>query len=112
MIPPQWYSLTILSQIPNHDDLLKNAGVEAFKTKDNEVISILPQAYPAELESAEGKDGYTLYLAYPGDESYESKQYTSKPGNKHRLYFKGRMEQFRLERNVNASDIIINSSSL
>jgi hypothetical protein len=112
MIPPQWYSLTLLSQIQNHDQLLAKAGVEAFRTKDNQVITILPQAYPAELESAEAKDGFSLYLAYPGDENYDSKQYTSKPGNRHRLYFKGRMEEFRLERNINASDIVLNSSNL
>jgi hypothetical protein len=102
----------LLCNIQNHGELEAKAGIDSFRTKDNQVITILPQAYPAELEFAEAKDGFSLYLAYPGDENYESKQYASKPGNRHRLYFKGRMEQFRLERNVDASDIVINPSSL
>ncbi|KAL9553630.1 hypothetical protein PS6_003837 [Mucor atramentarius] len=113
MIPPQWYSLTLMNRVKDYRDLVSQAGVDAFRTKSNQIIKILPQANPSVPESKEANDGYTFYLAYPGDEVYQSTEYLSKKGNRHRLYIKGRMEDFRLERNVNVSDIMkINSSNL
>ncbi|KAL9552328.1 hypothetical protein MBANPS3_003814 [Mucor bainieri] len=113
MIPPQWYSLSLMNQVKDYRDLISQAGVEAFRTTSNQVIKILPQANPSAPESKEANDGYPFYLAYPGDEEYQSTEYLSKKGNRHRLYIKGRMEDYRLERNVNVSDIIkINSSNL
>jgi 8-oxo-dGTP pyrophosphatase MutT (NUDIX family) len=110
-IPPQWYSLNLLSQIPNYGELIEKAGVGSFKSKDGQVISILPHAQPAEENSQQAKEGYKVFLAYPGDETYDSNQYTSKKGDRHRLYFKGRMEEFKLEKNIDVSNIIINKTS-
>lgn len=106
MIPPQWYSLTLLSHVSDFKEVVSKAGLNAFRTTSNEIITILPQAHSTE------EDGFNMYLAYPGDESYESKKYKSAKGNRHRLYFKGRMEEFKLERNIDVSSIIQNTSNL
>jgi 8-oxo-dGTP pyrophosphatase MutT (NUDIX family) len=111
-IPPQWYSLNLLSQLPHYKDLIEKAGFGSFKSKDGRVIAILPLAQPTEEDSPQAKEGYSVFLAYPGDEKYTlSDQYTSRKGDRHRLYFKGRMEDFKLERNVDVSTIIINKDS-
>lgn len=106
LIPPQWYSLTILKGISDYRDL-KKAGVDIFRTRSDEVIKILPQGHSTDETSREGKEGYSRYLAYPGDEVYCSDEYQSQKGNRHRLYFKGKMEEFILDRNVQMSNIIV-----
>lgn len=111
-IPPQWYSLTLLSDIPDYKDILAKAGYGSFRSKSEEVIAILPQGQAVEEGTKEHDEGYSMFLAYPGDETYESTDYTSEKGNRHRLYFKGRMEDFKLERNIDVSNIIKQSSSL
>lgn len=113
LIPPQWYSLQLMKEVADFRLLATQAGVGSFRSKhDNEVISILPQGNKVEEGSDEAKDGYVMYLAYPGDESYHSKEYISSKGDRHRLYFKGRMENFKLERNIDVSNIIKNISNL
>lgn len=113
MIPPQWYSLTLMNQFKDYRDLESQAGAEAFRTRSNQIIKILPQACPCSPESNEAQEGFQFFLAYPGDEVYKSTEYVSKKGNRHRLYIRGRMEDFRVERNVNVSDIIkLDSSNL
>ncbi|KAG2206331.1 hypothetical protein INT46_003567 [Mucor plumbeus] len=71
MIPPQWYSLTLMNQFKDYKDLESQAGVEAFRTKSDQVIKILPQACPCSPESNEAKEGFQFFLAYPGDEVYK-----------------------------------------
>lgn len=107
LIPPQWYSLYLMKQISDFNQL-NQAGIGAFRTKSNEVISILPQ--PATI--AKTQDGYEFYLAYPGDENYKSNNYKAEKGNIHRLYFKGRMQNFKIERNIEVCDIVKNISNL
>lgn len=109
MIPPQWYSLTLLSHVPDYKEVVSKAGINALRTSSNEIITILPQAHPVKDNT---EDGFSMYLAYPGDEEYVCKKYISTKGNRHRLYFKGRMEEFKLERNVDMSNIIQNTSNL
>ena len=110
-IPPQWYSLTLFSQIPDYKLLAEKAGFGSFKSKDH-VVAILPQAQSTEEDSQEAKEGYHMFLAYPGDETYQSNQYISEKGNHHRLYIRGRMEEFKLSRNVDVATIIKNNASL
>ncbi|OBZ89211.1 Nucleoside diphosphate-linked moiety X motif 19, mitochondrial [Choanephora cucurbitarum] len=107
MIPPQWYSLSLMKQVPDYRQLATEAGIGSFRTRSNQIIKILPQA---QLWS--DKEGYDRFLAYPGDEHYQSSEYTSKTGDRHRLYFKGRMEQFYLEKNIDVVNIIHPISSL
>ncbi|KAI7899947.1 uncharacterized protein BX663DRAFT_519068 [Cokeromyces recurvatus] len=112
LIPPQWYSLSVLKEFLDYRDLKTKAGIDIFRTRHtNEIITILPQSHRVEPNSLEAKNGFNFYLAYPGDESYESKRYTKKKGNRHRLYFKGRMEEYFIERNVNMSNVVIQSTS-
>lgn len=101
LIPPQWYSLYLMKQLSDFNQL-NQAGIGSFRTKSNEIVAILPQLITMDITI----DGYECYLAYPGDENYKSNQYISKKGNMHRLYFKGRMEAFKLERNVQVCDIV------
>ncbi|KAG2234820.1 hypothetical protein BDF21DRAFT_86313 [Thamnidium elegans] len=112
LIPPQWYSLKLMQEVPDFKQLIDTAGVGSFRSKSNQVVSILPQGNPAEEGSIEASNGYGLYLSYPGDENYESKDYTSEKGNRHRLYFKGRMEDFKLVKNIDVSNVIKNTSNL
>ncbi|KAI8389374.1 hypothetical protein BD560DRAFT_486045 [Blakeslea trispora] len=107
MIPPQWYSLSLMKQVPDYRHLKKEAGIGSLRTSNNKIITILPQAH-----SSDDKEGYDRFLAYPGDECYRSSEYVSKKGNRHRLYFKGRMEKFCIEKNIDVADIIQNVSSL
>ncbi|KAI8645571.1 hypothetical protein BD408DRAFT_429553 [Parasitella parasitica] len=106
MIPPQWYSLTLMSQVKDYRNLVSQAGVGSFRTQSDQLIKILPQACQTAPESVEASEGYQLFLAYPGDEVYKSTEYVSKKGKRHRLYIRGRMQDFRLEKNVNVSDIV------
>ncbi|KAI8976825.1 hypothetical protein BDB01DRAFT_802693 [Pilobolus umbonatus] len=116
MIPPQWYSLQIMSGIPHFRDLLSKAGVGQFRTCASpqhlhEIIAILPQIKSLSEGTEQAKSGYTMLLAYPGDELYDDPKYKSEPGNKHRLYFKGKMQEFLLERNIDVSTIVQNRNS-
>ncbi|CEP14788.1 hypothetical protein [Parasitella parasitica] len=111
MIPPQWYSLTLMSEVKDYKDLVSQAGVGSFRTKSNQVIKILPQARLSAPESIEASEGYQMFLAYPGDETYKSTEYASKKTNRHRLYIRGRMQDFRLEKNINVSNILKTHSS-
>lgn len=112
LIPPQWYSLKLMQEVPDFKQLMGTAGVGSFRSKSNQVISILPQGHLVEEGSTEANDGHGMYLSYPGDENYESKNYTSEKGNRHRLYFKGRMEDFKLEKNIDVSNVIRDTSNL
>lgn len=107
LIPPQWYSLEVLRQVPHYQELKEKAGIDIFRTKTNEIIKILPQGHAVTDEESIKKEGYMTYLAYPGDEVYSSDEYKSQKGNRHRLYFKGRMSSFILERNVDMSNIVL-----
>lgn len=105
LMPPQWYTLSSL--LPDFKELVSKAGVDMFRTKSNEIIKIMPQG-----GSAETKEGETIgFLAYPGDETYQSQEYVSPKGGRHRLYFTGFMENYVLERNVQVSDIVFNKNS-
>lgn len=97
--------MAIFSEFPNYGDLIKNAGVNIFKSVQGEIAQILPQFNPLE------ENEYTGYLAYPGDECYKDPRYTIKAGNRHRLYFKGRMQDFKLERNVDMTEVLNNKKS-
>lgn len=107
LIPPQWYSLLLMSEISDYKQL-DQAGIGAFRTKTKEVIPILPQ--PVTIPKTQ--EGYEFCLAYPGDENYKSVEFKAQKGNAHRLFFKGAMEDFKLERNIQVDDIVKNVSSL
>ncbi|KAI9470901.1 MAG: hypothetical protein EXX96DRAFT_586148 [Benjaminiella poitrasii] len=113
LIPPQWYSLTVLREIYDYKELKQKAGIDIFRVGHQgcTVVTILPQGHPSDPDSDEAKAGFAFYLAYPGDENYESKQFVNKKGNRHRLYFKGRMEEYVIQRNVNMSDLVIHTTS-
>jgi hypothetical protein len=105
LMPPQWY--TLVSLLPDYKELKAKAGVDAFRTKSNEIIKILPQS-----GSAENAQGETIgFLAYPGDEVYVSAEYKAVKGARHRLYFVGFMENYTLERNIQVSDIVKTTTS-
>lgn len=90
MMPPQWYSLYLMSLIQDFKELHK-AGKNIFRTGDNQLIPILPQP------KASNNSEYAGYLAYPGDEEYDNGQ----KSKRHRLYFKGRpMNEYKLEINI------------
>lgn len=96
----------MLKDVSDYRDLWK-AGVDIFRTRSDEIIKILPQAHGTEEGTRELQEGFSRYLAYPGDEVYSSDEYKSSKGNRHRLYFKGKMEEFILERNVEMSNIVV-----
>ncbi|KAG2201738.1 hypothetical protein INT47_001998 [Mucor saturninus] len=107
LIPPQWYSLLLMSRISDFHRL-NQAGIGAFRTKTGEVVPILPQ--PVTVPKTD--DGYEFYLAYPGDENFQSVEFKAEKGNAHRLYFKGAMQDFKLERNIQVDDIVKDVSKL
>jgi hypothetical protein len=109
LFPPQWYSLHSLNQVPRHEDLVAQVGVGALRTQAGDPITIRPQGNPAT------DNDYTGFLAYPGDEVYStaqedtSKDYVHLPpgrkGDRHRLYFKGKMQDVALECNVDITKL-------
>ncbi|SAM04649.1 hypothetical protein [Absidia glauca] len=109
LFPPQWYSLHSLNQVPRHEDLVAQVGIGALRTQAGDPITIRPQGNPAT------DSDYTGFLAYPGDEVYStaqedtSKDYVHLPpgrkGDRHRLYFKGKMQDVALERNVDITKL-------
>ncbi|KAI9304131.1 hypothetical protein BJ944DRAFT_240839 [Cunninghamella echinulata] len=127
LIPPQWYALHCLNQYPQHKDILENAGIGSLRVKSTGApITILPQfKFLDEANKEENEklqQGYDAVIVYPGDERHhfqgeETKDYIcqlsaqhNKPGNRHRLYIKGHMEHFTLEKNVDVEDIIVKAN--
>ncbi|RCH82867.1 Nucleoside diphosphate-linked moiety X motif 19, mitochondrial, partial [Rhizopus stolonifer] len=89
LMPPQWYSLYLMSKIQDFKALGK-VGEDIFRTREHQLIPILPQP------NASDSEDYTGYLSYPGDESYGGEK-----DKRHRLYFKGRpMEEYKLDINI------------
>ncbi|CAO3592444.1 unnamed protein product [Absidia cylindrospora] len=119
MFPPQWYSLYCLNEIQHHRDLLDNVGVGALRTKSGQPITIRPQLNKVDENDDAGRKDYTGFLAYPGDETYStagedtSKDFVHLPpsqkGHHHRLYFKGKIQNVALERNVDISTLVKSS---
>lgn len=109
LFPPQWYALHSLNQVPRHENLVAQVGIGALRTQAGDPITIRPQGNPVT------ESDYNGFLAYPGDEAYStaqedtSKDYVHLPpgrkGDRHRLYFKGKMQDVALERNVDITKL-------
>ncbi|CAO3624566.1 unnamed protein product [Cunninghamella blakesleeana] len=127
IFPPQYYALHCLNEYPEHKDIINHAGIGSLRIKSTgDPITILPQFNMLDENVKEEKEkidqGYAALIAYPGDEKHnfvgeETKDYIlqlssqhNKLGNRHRLYMKGKMEEFDLEKNIDVEDIIIKSN--
>ncbi|KAF7730264.1 hypothetical protein EC973_002507 [Apophysomyces ossiformis] len=106
LFPPQFYCLYLMQQIPDYQLLSSKVGLGTLRTQDGRVISILPQLSPVEEDDPMKKDEYHHCLVYPGDAAYVGSDTYNRPGQKHRIYFRGRMQDFVVDRNVDVSDII------
>lgn len=113
MFPPQWYTLHTLHQAGAFARL-GQAGIGALRRRDGSVSTVMPQMGSTPEDDPVAKEGFHAYLAYPGDETYldiVTRQPTGTKGQRHRIYFKGRMESYRLEKNVDVSDIEISKKA-
>lgn len=94
---------------------LEQAGIGALRRRDGSVSTVMPQMNPTPEKEPMAKEGFHAYLAYPGDETYldlVTGQPTGTKGQRHRIYFKGRMENYRIEKNVDVSDIVAGKANL
>lgn len=70
----------------------------------------MPQPQSIDEDAAEGKEGFAMFLAYPGDETYEDDTLkAAKEGQKHRLYIKKdrlRFTGLKLARNIEVDDVV------
>ncbi|KAI9275402.1 hypothetical protein BY458DRAFT_555073 [Sporodiniella umbellata] len=90
LIPPQWYSLSLMTKTPDYRQLGR-VGLDIFKTRQNTLIPILPQASPSDLNQFKG------CMTYPGDELHEN----GRKGMRHRLYYNGLpMRDYQLDINI------------
>lgn len=113
LFPPQWYSLESMVPIQDHVNLTAHAGIGALRTSNGNVSTVMPQHNPVNDPTWSDR-GYHTFLAYPGDEYYLDLvhgQPTGGPGDRHRIYIRGRMEDFELEKNVNVPEQLTPSSS-
>ncbi|KAI8582007.1 hypothetical protein K450DRAFT_230351 [Umbelopsis ramanniana AG] len=110
LYPPQWYTLYTLKQTRRHQDIVTKAGVGAFRTKTGKVLTVMPQPQSVDEDTAEGKEGFAMFLAYPGDETYEDDTLkAAKEGQHHRLYIKKDRAVFsamKIARNIEVDDVI------
>ncbi|KAI8374224.1 uncharacterized protein BYT42DRAFT_575519 [Radiomyces spectabilis] len=108
LFPPQWYCLHALKQIPDHRDVIAQAGIDYLRTRQGMPVTTRPQFHPADKSDPMVEKGYQSFLAYPGDETYEDDIHNivSKPGQRHRIYFRGRMRDFHLVKNIALTDIV------
>ncbi|KAJ2964254.1 hypothetical protein NQZ79_g886 [Umbelopsis isabellina] len=109
LYPPQWYSLHVLKQTPRHQDIVANAGIGAFRTRTGKVVTVMPQPQGAPEDSAEEKEGFRMFLAYPGDATYEGPGLKTTSHSQHRLYIKKEGAKFtdmKLVRTVDVDDVV------
>ncbi|KAI9485153.1 hypothetical protein BDB00DRAFT_773631, partial [Zychaea mexicana] len=108
LFPPQWYCLHTMASFKDYNNIANKAGVGALRTSDGRISTVMPQQGKVkETDTARAKEGYHSFLAYPGDETYLD-IWTGKPsgqaGDRHRIYIRGRMQDFDLEKNVNVPE--------
>lgn len=105
-----------MNQVPQYQNLASSAGMGALRRRDGSVSTVLPQPGQTPDDHPMAKSGHLMFLAYPGDECYRDPfnggRLTGRPGDRHRIYIRGRMQDFVLEKNVDVSDIIDSSAHL
>lgn len=107
LFPPQWYCLTAMKEAGHGYAALPKAGYGALRTHDGAVATVMPQHHANNVEPF-ASQSYHSFLAYPGDEFYkdlETGEPTGKAGDRHRIYIRGPMEEFELEKNVDVPDV-------
>jgi hypothetical protein len=109
LYPPQWYTLHTLRQTPKHQDLVTKAGVGAFRTRTGKIVTVMPQPQGIGEDNPE-TDGYMMFLAYPGDVTYQGKGLKTIENGQHRLYMKkdgARFTDMKIVRNIDVDDIVL-----
>ncbi|KAI9318539.1 hypothetical protein BX666DRAFT_1929075, partial [Dichotomocladium elegans] len=105
LFPPQWYCLHTMEDVKRHDQLIARAGIGSLRSRCGGVSTVMPQHNMVD-DPARMDEGYHTFLAYPGDETYldlQTGEPTGNPGDRHRIYVRGKMEHFMLEKNVDVS---------
>ncbi|KAI8099418.1 uncharacterized protein BX664DRAFT_310392 [Halteromyces radiatus] len=119
LFPPQWYALYCFNGIQRHEELIDKAGIGSLRTISGDPITIRPQlnVLDDKTKQDEHRYDYDGYLAYPGDEMYLTTGHQdnfkdhillspARKGDRHRLYFKDKMQQVDLERNIDISQFV------
>jgi hypothetical protein len=109
LYPPQWYTLYTLKQTPRHEDIVSKAGIGAFRTKTGKVVTVMPQPQGVSDDPEAEKDGFMIFLAYPGDATYQGKGLRAVENGQHRLYIKkdgARFTDMKVVRNLEVDDIV------
>ncbi|ORX43691.1 hypothetical protein DM01DRAFT_1340649 [Hesseltinella vesiculosa] len=126
LFPPQWYTLDLMRQVPHYSDLEAKVGMGSVRVPTSGLpITIRPQfqllgepneLFPDEIQWKER--GYNGYLCYPGDAKYQCDEAAVKqdlvpwsshlvsPHHRHRLYFKGRLQEFTADKNIQLQEIL------